>query len=423
MNLFLITSVYLVSFAFNQFGRVESKQNATKKSSSDLVSQVDWAKLAASLIGAIIDEYAQELNHSSAGNQRPISNNKSSRSHYHSHRYPAYLHEHAESYLDSLFRRRHSPLPYDYDVHEEPAESVRSPPLINPNQHRVGHKSKPDSRYYSEADYEDAYNDPHQQQQQVVDAFYSGSDPPPYHHPHQDWPLETRDSYLYSGSEKHHKHYEVKEISYVYPILLALLILGALFVPFISLFLFLAVSAFNCHQLGSAGFANVTPILGRKRRRRRRSVNAVSSSKQLPVANNNNENDLRFVFGQGLLSDAFDSFERTDLITALQLPFALLSDTIGFASDSDPHYKYDYGLVPITSKRNETDTNGSIARGALLDSLTFANGTNYDYLKELMQEDSLIEPTASTELVYWRNRLAQTTALLRNALVEFSEYI
>lgn len=70
---------------------------------------------------------------------------------------------------------------------------------------------------------------------------------------------------------EHHEH-EVKEMSFVYPVLLALLILGALFIPFISLFFFLAVSAFNCNGgLGSSGFGQVTPFMG-KRRRRRRSI-------------------------------------------------------------------------------------------------------------------------------------------------------
>jgi len=65
---------------------------------------------------------------------------------------------------------------------------------------------------------------------------------------------------------EHHMDKEVKEISYVYPVLIALLILGALFVPFMSLFFFLSVSAFNCQS----GFSQVTPLFGRRRRRRRK---------------------------------------------------------------------------------------------------------------------------------------------------------
>lgn len=91
---------------------------------------------------------------------------------------------------------------------------------------------------------------------------------------------ELNDDYYYQPSERyddqhhqHHKelehHQEGKEVSFVYPVVLALLILGALFIPFISLFFFLAVSAFNCQTGGAGGFAQVTPLFGRRRRKRR----------------------------------------------------------------------------------------------------------------------------------------------------------
>lgn len=72
------------------------------------------------------------------------------------------------------------------------------------------------------------------------------------------------------------QHAEPKhEMSMMYPVLLSMLILGALFVPFISLFFFLAVSAFNCHSGGGGGsFGPVTPIMGKRRKRRRRDINA-----------------------------------------------------------------------------------------------------------------------------------------------------
>lgn len=72
--------------------------------------------------------------------------------------------------------------------------------------------------------------------------------------------------------DKHHgkvEAHEYKEVSFVYPVLLALLILGALFVPFLSLFFFLSVTAFNCNGFGSS-FQPVAPFLGRRRRRRRK---------------------------------------------------------------------------------------------------------------------------------------------------------
>lgn len=86
-----------------------------------------------------------------------------------------------------------------------------------------------------------------------------------------EYPIESK-KHKHYHQHRHHKvmkveHHEPKEMSFVYPVLLALLILGALFVPFISLFFFLAVSAFNCNGIG-AGFSQVTPVLGRRRKRR-----------------------------------------------------------------------------------------------------------------------------------------------------------
>lgn len=82
---------------------------------------------------------------------------------------------------------------------------------------------------------------------------------------------------------RHHGHqhsmeHHGKELGLAYPVLLALLLLGALFIPFLSLFFFLSVSAFNCNGFGQggfgqgglspAGFQQVTPTFGKRRRRR-----------------------------------------------------------------------------------------------------------------------------------------------------------
>lgn len=94
--------------------------------------------------------------------------------------------------------------------------------------------------------------------------------------------LESQLKHRFDQDEKHHgkiESHEFKEVSYVYPVLLALLILGALFVPFLSLFFFLSVTAFNCNSFGS-GLQSVAPVFGR--RRKRRSVGSVTTSMQDP---------------------------------------------------------------------------------------------------------------------------------------------
>lgn len=128
----------------------------------------------------------------------------------------------------------------------------------------------------------------------------------------------------------HHKvlkveeHQEAKELSKVYPVLLALLIIGALFVPFISLFFFLAVSAFNCNGIG-AGFSPVTPIFGRKRRRRRRSITHDELLSPHPA--NATDNHLA------------DQETELDTITTHGLPLIVLFDAlegIGHLSSQQP---------------------------------------------------------------------------------------
>lgn len=90
--------------------------------------------------------------------------------------------------------------------------------------------------------------------------------------------------YFRAGESKHYSfekshdegHHEVKEVSFVYPLLVALVILGALFIPFVSLFFFLAVSAFNCGNAGAIGGLNTGPIQTLIGRRRKRSALAQS---------------------------------------------------------------------------------------------------------------------------------------------------
>lgn len=126
--------------------------------------------------------------------------------------------------------------------------------------------------------------------------------------------------------QKHHKiehHEEVKEISYVYPVLLALLILGALFVPFISLFFFLAVSAFNCNGIGgNSGFGQVTPLFGRRRRKR-----GIETAGEFAASN-------RKIYSTGQqLGEENNSKERRpggegNTITAPYLPLVMLFDAV-----------------------------------------------------------------------------------------------
>lgn len=90
---------------------------------------------------------------------------------------------------------------------------------------------------------------------------------------------QDEEHYLKKYTKVEHHQAEGKEISFVYPVLLALLILGALFIPFMSLFFFLAVSAFNCNGGLGSGFGQVTPVFGRRRRRRKRSLANETSSR------------------------------------------------------------------------------------------------------------------------------------------------
>lgn len=109
------------------------------------------------------------------------------------------------------------------------------------------------------------------------------------------------DYYQPMDSEHHDKEHEVeqhhvhgKEVGLAYPILLALLLLGALFIPFLSLFFFLAVSAFNCHGIGPLGaaagssggsFQPVAPFFGKRRKKRA----SATTSHQIKLLENQSE--------------------------------------------------------------------------------------------------------------------------------------
>jgi len=169
---------------------------------------------------------------------------------------------------------------------------------------------------------------------------------------------------------KHHTkidHHEAKEISFVYPILLSLLILGALFIPFISLFFFLAVSAMNCNGIGS-GFSQVTPVFGR--RRRRRSVEGFAS------------------FGIG-------GTKRS----------GYLKQNASSLSLSSRDTKSTLDLVPITRR---------LPTLVLFDALQDAAG------EEGQESGGGIE---LDDYEFWRKQLARNTVKLRNALLKFGAWM
>lgn len=410
----------------------------------DIQSQ-DWTRSIARMIGSLVDEYANFVHENLARTRSYRRSPYTSGSRRSS---PA-------SYWSSGVRRIVHDGVGDDDgdddgaAHEDPHEAVyevasarktrrRTPPPPSYHSfrsypaHSYPRRPPPPPMYdYYEPESSSASD-------QLVEAFYgqTGSEPAASesyepsagsnYEAALGWPLESREMH-----HKHHEHHEVKEISYVYPILLALLILGALFVPFISLFLFLAVSAFNCHQLGSSGFANVTPIFGKKRRRRRRKRSLDYSEADgddslgllldaaLPAQRNKTQveeaDDLKFVFGQQQkqlkVSKQSQTNLTSDLITTTQLPYAfgsLLHDSVGF--DSDPNYKYDFGF------RSAADLNAVdfLPLDALvdgLDRLSFVASST---------DKGIFEPSLS-ELIYWRNKLTQTTESLRNALLEFGD--
>lgn len=175
------------------------------------------------------------------------------------------------------------------------------------------------------------------------------------------------DDYKKHTKVEHHEH-EIKEMSFVYPVLLALLILGALFIPFISLFFFLAVSAFNCNSgLGSNGFGQVTPFMG-KRRRRRRSVGSESGFGSIASIDNGIHPDMASNRTQFLSKEETRDAARS---TAVHLPRLMLFD----AAEQQKEEAGRLGGLPML-----------------------------DY-------------------EYWRKQLARNTVRLRDALLEFGAWL
>lgn len=270
----------------------------------------EWTRSIAHIIGSLVDEYANFVNDNVA---RTRSHKRSPASYWYSAGVRRGAHDGDERDDDerSVYD---PPPPAVYEVARAPTAGARRTRHRTPPPSYHSYRSYPSSSSSyavtrrlpqppppAPAHY-DYYEPSSAAADQLVDAFYgspsSGAGesaaaatggpaygPPAYESAPEEGdhyePASASDLWLPLESREVHHHrqhgHEVKEVSYVYPILVALLILGALFVPFISLFLFLAVSAFNCHQLGSSGFASVTPIFGKRRRRRRRRKRSFSS--------------------------------------------------------------------------------------------------------------------------------------------------
>lgn len=195
--------------------------------------------------------------------------------------------------------------------------------------------------------------------------------------------LKGEEDHDYHLKEVEHRHKEVKEVSYVYPVLVALLILGALFVPFISLFFFLSVSAFNCQS----GLSQVTPIFGRRRRRRRKRQTAderyaSENGTATTLLRELNEHESDYLADRNKSS----AVESANLLRTSQLPLVMLFD-----SAHDMLWSPAQSLASI---ENKTPTSGLFERNE----------------KFAMFEDDLEE---------LRARLAHSTQMLWDAIVKF----
>lgn len=180
--------------------------------------------------------------------------------------------------------------------------------------------------------------------------------------------------------EDHHKkqqhhvehHEEVKDMSYIYPVLLALLILGALFVPFISLFFFLAVSAFNCNSFGSGGFNQVTPFFGRRRRRRKRDTE----------------------------QEAVKWRQQHTTTTRQQQVANVSADKEQTAAEQQQH------LITLATEH-------TLPQLMLLDAIE----ENYESSEQ--PDGSLLEQRHLSDYEFWRKQVARSTVRLRQALIRF----
>lgn len=274
-------------------------------------------------------------------------------------------------------------------------------------------------------------------------------------------------------------------MSFVYPILLALLILGALFVPFIALFFFLAVSAFNCSGAGAgglgSGFSQVTPVFGR-RRRRRRSLPAGSDGGGKSV------HELASAFARELLGDfeqylgveyatlseqrdnSKDGQDATMNLIATKLPLSMLFDSLEFIFGGDDDGERKRASRELNERGRERGTRRAACakdlstrdsrrgrRVALNQESRFHLAAQSEQQQSLTKNYKLDEQrlrknetraAASSQLAQqairwvpasgplndtkwnwwnddyktWQQKLAVSTVLLRNALVKFIDY-
>lgn len=192
------------------------------------------------------------------------------------------------------------------------------------------------------------------------------------------------DEQKYHYEKNHVEHAAGKEIGYAYPILVALLILGALFVPFISLFFFLAVSAFNCNGIGAGSFASLTPIYGRRRRRKR-------SYEILGLSNSGDSNVTQSLNDATTKGNRDESKSSIEYLVTSVLPAMMLYDSLE-----------DFGILPA-------DTNHGGRR--------FGGNTSSDPMATLSTSSAL------SDYEFWRRQLALSTVRLRDSLIQFGAWM
>lgn len=237
------------------------------------------------------------------------------------------------------------------------------------------------------------------------------------------------DPYEYHSSKHHHHqqavHHEAasgKEISLVYPVLLALLILGALFVPFISLFFYLAVSAFNCHGIGG-GFAQVTPVFGR-RRRRKRELHETGARHPQAAARQGNSSFLATTTTTAATINDPMSIQVENPITGATLNSSSYSqasakseeeeEQTSSAADTFIHRLPRLLLSDsIELARELAAAAAASSKGSPLDNSSFARRME-DFLLQDLSGDSSVQ--LYDEYMFWRRQLARNTIKLREAL-------
>lgn len=208
--------------------------------------------------------------------------------------------------------------------------------------------------------------------------------------------LRGEEDYEHRKEIEHH-HKEVKEISYVYPVLLALLILGALFVPFISLFFFLSVSAFNCQS----GLSQVTPLFGRRRRRRKRQVGGANRTLLAEL----NEQESKYLEARAKSRTGDKPGERVDFLSSEDLNLLMSQLPLSMLFDSSQRERLASG-----------STNGSwVSRASNANKTIPLAGDGGDLLIQL--ESALL----GHDLGQLRARLAEGTRTLWRALANWGD--